>query len=58
MHSTLLLVVLRGGRYARVPGEELFTCNPLYGHGSLLNCVTSAVFPGVPSATVTILAVF
>ena len=28
------------------------------GHGTLLNCVTVAVFPGVPSATVTVVAVF
>jgi len=30
----------------------------LYGHGSLWNCVTVAVFPAVPSATVTVVAVF
>ena len=28
------------------------------GHGALLNCVTVAVFPGVPFATVTVVAVF
>src|SRR5439155_15324273 len=28
------------------------------GHGTLLDCVTVAVFPGVPSATVTVVAVF
>ena len=30
----------------------------LYEQGLFLNYVTSAVFPGVPSATVTVVAVF
>src|SRR5437016_10136854 len=29
-----------------------------HGHGTLSDCVTVAVFPGVPSATVTVVAVF